>query len=495
MVVNSSLLIVFLLSMATVHTINGEDISDNLVSQNVKDLRVAVIGSGIGGASATHFLRKSLGETVQIDVFEKSDHIGGRLHIVTIDGQSIESGGTIIHSSNKYTVDFVKDLGLGTNVAMSNERLGIYNGKEFVFVETSTSWWNGIKMIWRYGFFSLKNMSDALSKMLTDFVSVYQIQDEGKAFKTVPDLLKALGGDYFVECTDKTSRQIMKEKGVGDELINELLTAVSRNNYGQSTDEINGFTGYVSLAGAQGGSLWNVEGGNYHVPQRLLQKSKAEVHINTKITSIKKHIDESSGKIAYYLEGAGNETPYDAVIVAAPLEIPSYFITCAECKDWPKQSDMGRYQQTIANFIHKPVDYKYFGYKSAEKLPDIIFTTEEESLNFTTIEPHGNVNGDPIKPPVYKVFSRKPMTSEMINQLFITGSQTPEYTSVNWLAYPHYSPPEKFLPFELDEGVFYVNAIERAASAMEMSAIGGRNAALLAVNYLESQKQSQRAHS
>ena len=58
-------------------------------------------------------------------------------------------------------------------------------------------------------------------------------------------MLKALGGDYFMECTQKTSRQVMKEKGVGDELINELLTAVSRNNYGQSTDEVNGFTGNV----------------------------------------------------------------------------------------------------------------------------------------------------------------------------------------------------------------------------------------------------------
>ena len=38
----------------------------------------------------------------------------------------------------------------------------------------------------------------------------------------------------------------------------------------------------------------------------------------------------------------------------------------------------------------------------------------------------------------------------------------------------------------LDEGVFYVNAIERVASAMEMSCLGGRNAALLVKDYLQS---------
>ena len=55
--------------------------------------------------------RKILGDTAHIDVFEQSDHIGGRLNIVTINGESIESGGSVIHSSNKYMVDFVKELG------------------------------------------------------------------------------------------------------------------------------------------------------------------------------------------------------------------------------------------------------------------------------------------------------------------------------------------------------------------------------------------------
>ena len=86
---------------------------------------------------------------------------------------------------------------------------------------------------------------------------------------------------------------------------------------------------------------------------------------------------------------------------------------------------------------------------------------------------------------IIKIFSREPLTSDIINKLFITGTSTPEYTSVPWLAYPHYTPPEKFLPFQLDDGVFHVNAVERAASAMEMVSIGGRNVALLAHQYLQ----------
>ena len=58
-----------------------------------------------------------------------------------------------------------------------------------------------------------------------------------------------MGGDYFVECTQKTSRQVLKEAGVGDKLIDELATAVDRSNYGQSADMVNGLTGISNKNG------------------------------------------------------------------------------------------------------------------------------------------------------------------------------------------------------------------------------------------------------
>jgi len=60
-------------------------------------------------------VRKLVGTSAQIDVFEKSDRVGGRLHVITMEGQIIESGGTIIHSSNKYMMDFVKELSKSAN--------------------------------------------------------------------------------------------------------------------------------------------------------------------------------------------------------------------------------------------------------------------------------------------------------------------------------------------------------------------------------------------
>ena len=43
-------------------------------------MKIAVIGSGISGLSAAHFLSKKH----KVDLFEKNDHFGGHSHTVEI---------------------------------------------------------------------------------------------------------------------------------------------------------------------------------------------------------------------------------------------------------------------------------------------------------------------------------------------------------------------------------------------------------------------------
>ena len=73
--------------------------------------RVAIIGSGIGGSSAAHFVRQILGPDAEIEVFERSDKVGGRLATIEVAGNVYEAGGSIIHPENMYMKSFVKDLG------------------------------------------------------------------------------------------------------------------------------------------------------------------------------------------------------------------------------------------------------------------------------------------------------------------------------------------------------------------------------------------------
>lgn len=53
---------------------------------------------------------------------------------------------------------------------------------------------------------------------------------------------------------------------------------------------------------------------------------------------------------------------------------------------------------------------------------------------------------------------------------------------IKWKAYPKYNTRERFDNFKLHDNLYHVNAIEWAASAMEMSAIGGKNIAIQARN-------------
>ena len=240
----------------------------------------------------------------------------------------------------------------------------------------------------------------------------------------------------------------------------------------------------------QSGQLWNVNGGNYQVCERLLKTSKATVYKNTKIDSIRK--ETKNNKSIYFLDGKdkrGCKQPYDAVVVAAPLEVPTFYLTCPKCTSWPAQKSLGHYQQAVVSFIQADLNYKSFGVESSDKMPGNVFTTENENLNFTSFGTEINIEGETPEPPIYKVFSRKPLSDEDIRKLFIikkydNGDLT-KLHAINWLGFPHFTPPEQFSPFLVDEGVSYVSAIERSASAMEMSAIGGRNAALLISRYLK----------
>lgn len=58
------------------------------------------------------------------------------------------------------------------------------------------------------------------------------------------------------------------------------------------------------------------------------------------------------------------------------------------------------------------------------------------------------------------------------------------YTPHRVLLMCRFDPPEQFAPFVLADGLFYSNAIETAASAMEMSAIAAKNSALLVKQFL-----------
>lgn len=80
---------------------------------------------------------------------------------------------------------------------------------------------------------------------------------------------------------------------------------------------------------------------------------------------------------------------------------------------------------------------------------------------------------------IYKLFSSALLTDSFLNDMFFTGWSLLHHRE--WKAYPSYHPPEAMTPFLVlpGERIWYVNALETAVSAMEISAIAAKNCALL----------------
>src|SRR5690349_7778259 len=87
------------------------------ILQSVPEARIPVVGVGIGSAAVQHFLHTHLqkAHNVNIDVFEAESRVGGRIGSLRLsETQHIETGASIIHSSNLYMKSFAKQFNLTT---------------------------------------------------------------------------------------------------------------------------------------------------------------------------------------------------------------------------------------------------------------------------------------------------------------------------------------------------------------------------------------------
>ena len=238
------------------------------------------------------------------------------------------------------------------------------------------------------------------------------------------------------------------------------------------------------MAGVMPG-LWSVHGGNKLVPQGLLNRAKVK-HFKAKVDQVT--LNSGRGYTQYKLKGQYTEngqafeTKYDIVIIAAPLHKGQSNITF---NNFPNGKFMFEpdYHRTVATFVRGKPRASAVGLHSSDTYPSGLLTCNA-SVFFNSIGKHVPVDYDG-KPTesleIYKVFSQVPLTEGQLQELFESYDKV---KIVDWSgAYPHYSSTTcPMPPFQLFTQLYYVNGIEMAASAMEMSAIGGRNAALLAYN-------------
>ncbi|NXG49626.1 PCYOX oxidase, partial [Psilopogon haemacephalus] len=444
----------------------------------------AVIGGGIGGAATAYFLRHKFGTAVRLQVLEKAAP-GGRLHTERLRGAAYEVGGSVIHPLNLHMKHFVQQLGLSAAPAQGS-LLGIYNGEDFVFEESSWYLINLLKLLWHYGLNPLR-MYMWVEDIMDKFMRVYRYQAHDYAFSSNEKLLHALGGDSFTLLLNQTIDEAMQRAGFSHKFISEMVCPAIRVNYGQGIN-INAFVGAVSLAGVDTG-LWSVKGGNQLVCSGLLSASKAEVISGTVLSIEPKVRPRSAGdpvklyQVTYNTSSGVTGDTYDMVFIAAPLGHDLANISFKNFEP-PIRELPNLYHHSVTTLVHGHLNTSFFGYPDPSAFPfGSILTMENPKLFFSSVgkvSPVGDASGEaelPSPAAVWKVFSKEVLTEEQLNLLF---SSYDSLKVKQWLAYPEYRPPEQCPPIILHDHIYYVNSVERVASAMEMSSIAAKNAALLA---------------
>lgn len=293
-----------------------------------------------------------------------------------------------------------------------------------------------------------------------------------------------------INCWDST--QSLLSSAIPSPLLEELATGAMRMNYNQNGATVNAFAGGVSLA-AESDELWSVKGGNFQIAAHALDKKNSphvEWHPNTKVTEIRA-VDKGAAHymISTHEEREATQKPFDIVVIATPLEEskgiklePTWFANSIQSK--LEKGGNRKFQTVHVTFVKGNLNPVYFGLGAStplKDLPGIVLTTENPDVPFSSI---GQINlEDNFGVPWYKVFSRSYLSEESVGKIFTNTVQIKRINTA-WKAYPVFNPPEVFAPFVLDKGFYYLNSIENAASALEISAVSAKNIALLVANQI-----------
>eukprot|EP01070_Trichotokara_eunicae_P011580 Trichotokara_eunicae@DN759_c0_g1_i1.p1 len=287
-----------------------------------------------------------------------------------------------------------------------------------------------------------------------------------------------------------------EELGASPLYVAEVVNGLNRVNYGQKTSEMNAFAGSVSLAGGSiAGHLYSVMGGNRQIAEGLIRKYADQVFLEHEIVSMSQ---TSSGgwNLEHINWAAGNETEtvsFDKVAFASPifqgldvavvaglpvdrlpkLKAHTTHVTYVESDGLSSKA----FKAPVAPVkVRSPTPHDWEAWGEVAYMPALVLTYGSDEIPFSSVGYVGtNSNGKA----VYKVFSNSVLKEDVVEKYFCNENRVQRFS---WRAYPELAPLNDDIPFEIAPGVFYVNALEFAASTIETAFVSARNAVRLMVN-------------
>ncbi|CAG8460034.1 15371_t:CDS:2 [Acaulospora colombiana] len=453
--------------------------TNSLTNQQVTHFQVPLLtpsqqSAGAGGSSVAYYLSKSYTNTskpISITVYEKESQVGGRVHIVNFERNdtkiSIELGASIFVDLNYHLVNAAKKFGLEFmeyEEEYPDSRLGIWDGENFVFVQSSNSLLDKVKFFWKYGWAKM-TVQRMVDSMIDKFQKTYEFSEP---FFSVDSEIERLHVE--IETQFNAQYYFSELKNVNSLYLQNFVEPMTRVNYGQNLGEIHVMGAFISLA-PQGAK--SIRGGNYQIFENFIKHSEAKIRLDTEVTKITKVINIKNDKevLKYNVETKNGELDsFDAIVLATPIQFSKI-----EFENINVEMKEIQYVTLHVTLIAGRVNPAYFGYEKIEEVPQQIVTTNSgktEFLSFTTelvLE-----NGETL----HKIFSHQEMNDKVLDRIFTERSWI--FKKV-WKSYPRLIPNQPFPRVEVDDNFFYT---------METECVSGGNIVKLLVQRLSAASQA-----
>jgi phytoene dehydrogenase-like protein len=477
--------------------------------------RVAIIGSGVSGASTAYHLAKAH-PGINLTVFERDGQAGGRARTSAWPSASggfadappvlIDEGATSVSSFNRYIVGWMAEFNI-TAASSPAAQLAVWDECEVAWRADLDSAFFSARMVMRYGLTPLR-LRELLRTTVANLTAVYQLQATRVAFDSPAALYDALG---LLGAARRGAAFELAALGIDGRFIAELVDGAARCNYLQSSAQLSSLVNLVSLAGASAaGSVFRLKGGTQPLVAAVLRGSGAQLRLGAEVVSIERAAPDQPLTLSWREAGKWlsrtHAEQFDAVVIAAPLEASPLRLSVAGVADVPRARP---FVQTHATFVEAAgLSAARFGADAARTVGDV-FTTDKAdaesrdqkcaakfvpfvSIGLNALLPlaDGSAGWDDLEHAraagqrgVWKVFSKAALSDSQLDSLF-DGRERRRVKRVVWEApgaYPRLGPssPAAWPRFALARGLIYAGAAESAVSCLETQAIAGRNAALL----------------
>lgn len=272
-------------------------------------MRIAIVGAGLAGLSAAYELREH-----DVDVYEGSGRIGGKLYSVAFNDGPTDMGAEAFLARTAEAVEFFTELGLGDSlVAPSGLRPLLYVDDKLQDLPTG-------------GMMGIPSSAEKIAALVSA-ESARRIANE-EPFEWTP------GGDVSVGA--------LVRQQYGADVVEHVVSALLGGVYSCTADDLGlratipglarvldeqAAQGPVTLSGAvkvleqsrvstpgKGAPFRAFRGGYAEVYEALAEKSGADIHLDSFISGISHRPGEG-----YVLKGAPADAPlYEGVVLATP---------------------------------------------------------------------------------------------------------------------------------------------------------------------------------